>query len=225
VEAEKELPRKHLISVNVANGSKKVENPHEAWSLLNFHYCTPPSAVADNAHLPLPVGMNETGFKGVQGDYYRREAWEFMFSGGALYNNLDYSFTVGHEDGTFEVKEPTPGCGSPEFRRQIGLMKHFLESADFIRLKPVKGSSLADSGLNLFALEQTGKEYLLYSRQMPENVTLKVPSASYEVWMLNTITGAEKRLKAESKDGKLELQVPEVLRPEVAISLRHPENN
>lgn len=60
---------------------------------------------------------------------------------------------------------------------------------------------------------------------MPENVTLKVPSASYEVWMINTITGAEKRLNAESKDGKLELQVPEELRPEVAISLRHPENN
>ncbi len=226
VEAEKEMLRKHLISVNVANGSGKVENPHESWSLLNFHYCSPPSAVAENAHLPLPVGMNETGFKGVQGDYYRREAWEFMLSGGALYNNLDYSFTVGYEDGTFEVKDPTPGCGSPEFRRQIGLMKRFLESADFIRLKPVQGSSLsADSGLNLFALEQTGKEYLLYSRQMPVSVTLKVPSAPYEVWMLNTITGAEKRLKAESKDGKLELQVPEELRPEVAISLRHSENN
>ena len=25
---------------------------------------------------------------------YRRQAWNFVFSGGGLFNNLDYSFTV-----------------------------------------------------------------------------------------------------------------------------------
>lgn len=225
VETEKELPRKHLISVNVANGTAIVQNPHPAWSLLNFHYCSPPRAVADNAHLPLPIGMNETGFKGIGGDYYRREAWEFMLSGGALYNNLDYSFAVGWEDGTFEVKEPTPGCGSPEFRRQISLMKRFLESSDFIRLKPVAGKSLlAEGELNLFVLAENGKQYLLYSRQMPERLALRVPAGSYEVWVLNTITGAERRLKLTSKEGSLEIAVEGELRPETAISLQRSEN-
>ena len=33
---------------------------------------------------------------------YRTEAWDFVIAGGGLYNNLDYSFAAGHEDGTFE---------------------------------------------------------------------------------------------------------------------------
>ena len=31
------------------------------------------------------------------------EGWEFLLAGGGLYNNLDYSFTAGHEDGTFRL--------------------------------------------------------------------------------------------------------------------------
>src|SRR5207249_10702412 len=42
VAAEKELPHKHLISQNIANGSKKVERPHPAVSIFNFHYASPP---------------------------------------------------------------------------------------------------------------------------------------------------------------------------------------
>jgi hypothetical protein len=39
VEAESTLPQseRHLISVNVANGRKKVEAPHPAVSIFNFH--------------------------------------------------------------------------------------------------------------------------------------------------------------------------------------------
>src|SRR4029077_4981830 len=37
VEAEKALPHHHLISRNVANGSAKIENPHAAVSIFNFH--------------------------------------------------------------------------------------------------------------------------------------------------------------------------------------------
>ncbi len=30
---------------------------------------------------------------------YRTEGWDFLIAGGALYNNLDYSFTPQHPDG------------------------------------------------------------------------------------------------------------------------------
>ncbi|MBX9578668.1 MAG: cellulase family glycosylhydrolase, partial [Gemmataceae bacterium] len=42
VDAEKDFPHKHLISLNVANGRAKVEKPHPAVGLFNFHYCHPP---------------------------------------------------------------------------------------------------------------------------------------------------------------------------------------
>src|SRR5579884_2485443 len=37
-EAEKALPAKHLISQNIANGAKKVEDPIPQVSIFNFHY-------------------------------------------------------------------------------------------------------------------------------------------------------------------------------------------
>ena len=37
-------------------------------------------------------------------------------AGGALFNHLDYSFCVGHEDGSFAIKHPTPGGGGGSIR-------------------------------------------------------------------------------------------------------------
>lgn len=48
VATEKLLPKKHLISRNVANGSVKVDNPHPAISIFNFHYAAPPNTVPMN---------------------------------------------------------------------------------------------------------------------------------------------------------------------------------
>ena len=42
VETEKTLPNQHLISQNIANGSKKVTKPHPGVSIFNFHYASPP---------------------------------------------------------------------------------------------------------------------------------------------------------------------------------------
>ncbi len=64
VQAEKEFPHQHLISMNIANGRQKVENPHPRVSILNFHYCHPPDVVAMNYGLRRVIGENETGFRG-----------------------------------------------------------------------------------------------------------------------------------------------------------------
>src|SRR5437867_10456908 len=76
VGTEKTLPKKHLISWNVANDYAKVKDPHPAISIINFHYARP-AAVTDNYGLNKVLGLNETGFKGTGDDYYRRQAWEF----------------------------------------------------------------------------------------------------------------------------------------------------
>ncbi|NSW95811.1 MAG: cellulase family glycosylhydrolase, partial [Bacteroidales bacterium] len=97
---ESQLPLRHLISQNIQNGKLKVENPHPAVSIFNFHYAKPPVTVEMNFGLNKPIGDNETGFSGTEDVHYRTEGWDFMAAGGALYNNLDYSFTTDNEDGS-----------------------------------------------------------------------------------------------------------------------------
>ena len=52
------------------------------------------------------IGDDETGFDGTENKPYRREAWEFMLAGGALYNNLDYSFSVGMRTARARSRRP-----------------------------------------------------------------------------------------------------------------------
>ncbi|HVF86503.1 MAG TPA: PA14 domain-containing protein, partial [Pyrinomonadaceae bacterium] len=162
--AEKRFPHKHLISQNVANGAAKIERPHRAISVFNFHYATPPDAVTLNYGLNKPIGDNETGFRGTDDFQYRREAWDFIVAGGALYNNLDYSFAVGHEDGTFQYPKTQPGGGNPGFRNQLRILKEFINSFDFVRMKPddsvLKGELPAE--VSARALVRAGQAYAIY---------------------------------------------------------------
>lgn len=139
VETEKELPNKHLIAQNIANDTATIENPHPAISVFNFHYATPPEAVATNYGLNKVIGDDETGFRGTGDTAYRTEAWDFILAGGGLFNNLDYSFTAGHEDGTFEYPSTQPGGGNTGFRRQIKILSEFLHGFEFIYMKPDNG--------------------------------------------------------------------------------------
>ena len=102
-----------MISQNIANGKAKVQNPHPAVSIFNFHYASPPDTVALNYGLNKVIGDNETGFRGTNDLPYRIEAWNFILAGGGLFNHLDYSFTAGHEDGTFVYPAKQPGGGNP----------------------------------------------------------------------------------------------------------------
>src|SRR5205807_9838914 len=137
--------------------------PHPGISIFNFHYART-TAVSDNYELGKALGLNETGFKGTADEYYRVQAWEFMMAGGGLYNHLDYSFCVGHEDGSFPVKDPTPGGGSARLRRQLRFLAEFLQRLDFIRMKPacglVKGG--VPKGVGFQVLAEPGKQYAVY---------------------------------------------------------------
>jgi hypothetical protein len=156
----------HLISQNIANFKAKVENPHPSVSILNFHYATPPETVVLNYGLQRVVGENETGFRGTNDTQYRMEGWDFIVAGGGLFNNLDYSFTAGHEDGTFDYPERQPGGGSPALRRQYGFLKQIVQRLDFLHMHPDDDLVKANlpPGASVHALVKTGEAYLIYVR-------------------------------------------------------------
>ncbi len=212
VDAEKSLPHKHLISQNIANGKAKVENPHPAVSIFNFHYASPPETVAMNYGLNKVIGDNETGFKGTANTHYRMEGWEFILAGGGLYNNLDYSFTVGHEDGTFVYPDRQPGGGNATFRRQIKILKDFIHTFDFVRMKPdnsiIKSKSPAEARPH--ALVEPGRQYAVYvfgGKRV--ELALDVPAGEYRAEWLNPLTGnLDKRDAVNHPGGNLTLSSP-----------------
>jgi hypothetical protein len=211
-DTERLLRVRHLISQNVANGRKKVENPHPAIAIFNFHYASPPDTVAMNYGLNKVIGDNETGFKGTNDTHYRMEGWEFILAGGALYNNLDYSFVAGREDGTFVYPAKQPGGGNPAFRRQMKVLKDFIHRFDFIRMKP--DNSVIKSGVpekgRARVLVEPGKQYAIYVFGGAQaNLALDLPAGTWTVEWVNTLTGqADKREKVKHGGGSVTLASP-----------------
>jgi hypothetical protein len=189
---EKRLGVRHLIAQNIANGSRKIEDPNPLVSLFNFHYANPPSAVAENFGLRKAIGFDESGFRGIHDEPYRTEAWEFILAGGAVYDNLDYSYTVGHEDGSFVVPEGQPGGGGRSLQNQLHVLKEFIEGFDFLRMKPdaetLEGG--IPEGATARVLSEPGKAYAIYVKGGSRaDLKLRLPEGRYEADWLNPRTG------------------------------------
>lgn len=161
---ERRLPKRHLIAQNVANFRLALHDGDlvpEA-SIIHFHYAY--SEAADwNRGLKRAIGCDETGFAGKADPFYRRQAWNFMLSGGAIFNNLDYSFTVGHEDGT-DATNQAPGGGSAALRRQLKVLSEFLHGFDLAKLEPDSLLVARAPGVTVRALSQPGKAHALYAQ-------------------------------------------------------------
>jgi hypothetical protein len=225
VETEKEFPAKHLISMNIANGRAKVENPHPAVSIFNFHYCVPPDTVAMNYALGKVIGENETGFRGRADLLYRTEGWDFLLAGGALYNNLDYSFTAKHPDGTFR-DYASPGGGSVELRRQLAILRRFLYQYDFVRMRPDNSVlKRVTPQLTASGLVEPGQAYAIYlhvplpnqpkdlGQHLRDNikafVTLDLPAGRYAAEWISPTTGrVEKRETFDHRGPERQLPSP-----------------
>lgn len=226
-DAQKNHPNKKLIAQNIANKTAKVRDPHPAVSILNFHYAYPPVAVADNDALGRLIGENETGFRGTRDEVYRVEAWDFILAGGGLFNHLDYSFTAGHEDGTFAYPPSQPGGGGVEFRRQLRVLREFIDRFDFVRMKPA--DELVRAGrseeVSVRVLAEPGRQYAIYvhnsapprwkdksklnTGEFRANLELDAPAGSYRAEWIEPASG--KVLLAEAKahaGGALALNSP-----------------
>jgi hypothetical protein len=226
-ETEKNFQAMHLISQNIANGSARIQNPHPAVSVFNFHYASPPIAVAQNYDLNKVIGDNETGFRGTSDSTYRMEAWEFILAGGGLFNNLDYSFTANEEKGTFVYPSTQPGGGSPALRSQLSFLKDFIYDFDFLHMQPdstlITGSSRGKARANVLA--QSGKQYAIYIFGDPQvNLELKLPAGTYRVEWMNPLTGKnEKQELLQHSGGKATIIAPHY-KQDIALSIVNSNN-
>ena len=207
---EKTFSHQHLISQNIANGSLIITDPHPSVSIFNFHYAYPPIAVNQNYLLNKVIGDNETGFDGNADSTYRREGWSFIIAGGALFNNLDYSFTADHEDGTFHYPSTQPGGGSDTLRRQLSYLKKFINSFDFVKMKP--DSAVVrnfDRNTRVQLLAEQGRQYAIYIwGRGPFNLDLSIPEGSYNVTFINPATGKSTKAETAEADGTMRLITP-----------------
>jgi len=228
-DAQKNHPRLKLISQNIANKSAKVQNADPAISIFNFHYATPPETVAMNYSLNRVIGDNETGFRGTNNAPYLSEAWEFILAGGSLFNNLDYSFTVGHEDGTFIYPASQPGGGNPAFRKELRVLRDFISGFDFVKMHPDNGciSRRSPADLSVYALVETGKAYAVYVRRLkpvgtqsePASLTIEFPSGAYQAEWVETASGkVQGNENFEHQSGHRTLTAP-AFREDVALRI------
>jgi hypothetical protein len=196
VETERGLPKKHLISQNIANKSGAVMAAHPAVSVFNFHYAAP-DAVSANYGLNKVIGDNETGFKGTGDAPYRQEAWEFILAGGGLFNHLDYSFAAGFEDGTFSYPSTQPGGGNSSFRRQMKVLREFIHRFDLVRLRP-DASIVAEGlpeGVTARALVDPGRAVAIFLRGGGGSTVLRLnlPAGTWRAEWVDTKTGTVAR--------------------------------
>ena len=197
-DAEKDFDQKHLISNNVANNHRLVSKPRESVSIYNFHYAHPPKTIEANYHLNKVIGDNETGFDGIKDATYRREAWDFIMAGGAIFNHLDYSFTADNEDGSFVVGKGQPGGGSKALRNQLKILAEFMKSIDYINMKPVEEEKLRLTGDGNKSIRALGKEGLIAAyisrRDTTSNeigIEIDLSSGSYKITLIDTTSPVE----------------------------------
>jgi len=186
---ESSLPNHHLIAQNYSNFLASVRKLSSGIDIINFHYAYP-EAVTLNYGLGRAIAYDETGFLGREDDAYRRQAWNFMLSGGSIFDALDYSFSPGHEDGA-DLETNGPGGGSPTFRHQLRILSEFLKKFSILDLRPDATAVKHASGVVAHALSNPGHEYAIYlDGNGPTDLTLALPAGDYKLDWLNTKTGA-----------------------------------
>jgi hypothetical protein len=211
VETERGLPNKHLISQNIANKTATIEAPHSAVSVFNFHYASPPDAVAANYRLDKVIGDNETGFRGTADTPYRFEAWDFIIAGGGLFNHLDYSFAAGHEDGTFAYPATQPGGGNAGFRRQLKILRDFISRFDVVRMRPDNAvvANGAPPGGTVRALVEPGRAMAIFVRGSGTTALgVQLAEGRWTAEWIDTKSGASARTAIVPGGGVRQIEAP-----------------
>ena len=206
---EASLPNKHLIAQNYSNFRLPIRQLLPGVSIANFHYAYP-EAASWNYGLDKAISYDETGFMGRDDDMYLRQAWNFMLSGGSIFDALDYSFSPGHEDGS-DMEPNGPGGGSKALRRQLHVLSDFLQSLTLVDLHPDAQAVKHAGGTIARVLSNPGQEYAMYfDGDGPAKVTLDLPSGHYTGTWVNVRTGGiENSEDLQSAGKEIVLQSPE----------------
>ncbi|HEU0007662.1 MAG TPA: hypothetical protein VFS12_16875 [Terriglobia bacterium] len=202
VDAEAPLPAKHLIAQNLAQGSVKASDLNKHVSILNFHAASVDS-VKLNYGLNKVIANDETGGSDHSDRKYRTEGWNFILAGGGVYDHLDFSYTPDREDGmAVPLPKGMPGGGGPKLRKQLQILKEFVEGFDFIKMAPnesvikekqVRGAlagTRPEAKAMVSALAQLGRAYAIYvNGGIQAELVLDLPAGTYQIEWINTKTG------------------------------------
>jgi hypothetical protein len=187
---EASLPNKHLIAQNYCNFVLPVRQLIPGVSIVNFHYAYP-EAVTLNYSLNKALSYDETGFLGRDDEGYIRQAWNFMLSGGSVFNGLDYSFSPGHEDGT-DTAPNGPGGGSPELRRRLGILHQLLQTLPLVNMTPDTQTVKHAQGVYTRMLSSSTGQYAMYlDGNGPTELILSLPTGEYAFHWVDIHTGSQ----------------------------------
>jgi hypothetical protein len=197
---ESKLPNRHLIAQNCCNFVYPMKQTIDGVSVVNFHYAYPQAAVL-NYGLGKALSYDETGFLGREDEKYARQAWNFMLSGGGVFDHLDYSFSVGHEDGK-DLEANGPGGGSPELRRRLRILSEFLRGLPLLEMAPDFDTVRHAGGVVTHMLSSHTGQYAMYvDGDGPAEISLKLPPGDYSVQWVDVITGDKKDVGAFKHPG------------------------
>jgi hypothetical protein len=208
---EKGLEKKHLIAQNYVNYKAPIPQVADNISIINFHYNWPESVTWNYGYNKV-IGFDESGFAGSGDKVYRKQAWRFILSGGGLFNNLDYSFFSGYEDGSLENE--APGGGSTALRKQLKILSDFIHGFNLLALRPDYTSIKHSPGLIPYVLSDPGQEYAIFLQSVTRasEIDLKLPAGKYTVKHLNTITGTlekEETIQVGEETFRLTVSIPD----------------
>ncbi|MGA2136115.1 MAG: hypothetical protein ABSH50_27820 [Bryobacteraceae bacterium] len=217
---ESGLPQPHLIAQNYCNFRFPVRDLVPGVSIVNFHYAYP-EAVTANYGLRQAIAYDETGFLGHDDGAYRRQAWNFMLAGGSAFDALDYSFSVGHEDGS-DAEPNGPGGGSITFRRQLRILSDFLSQLPLEDLAPDTRVVQHAGGAVAHALSSPRGDYAVYFDGPGLAVALlDLPAGSYSYEWVNTETGKAEQKQVFAIDVRMTVPLkPPAYRDGIALRLR-----
>ncbi len=174
VETEKNLPKKHLISTDYSNEGVEMPKDHletyfENIAVFNHHYDAAAESVIKNYDRTDRVwSFNETGIMPTSSPEYRIQGWKYLMNGGALYNNLDFTYQVGDEDGhgttLFDGGHTRyMACTDHDVKYQMARLLEFWNQLDFVNMKPGEDCISFEYGhVETHGFYQEGQTYVVY---------------------------------------------------------------
>jgi hypothetical protein len=220
VNEEKKLPKKHLISVDYTNEGRKISKAeHDTYwkniSVFNHHYDKYAESVKLNYGINKVLSFNETGLMPVSSPQYRIQGYRYLLNGGGLYDHLDFSFQVGHEDGNGGTDFTCLGYNGSTDKKTKFEMKallDFMNSFDFIHTRPNENVIAVTFGdRDISVLENPGKEYAIY-----------VAGGSNTGMLLQLVAGKYKASWINPADNKLIKEEEIVTKPNGEIRVVEP---
>jgi hypothetical protein len=189
IETEKSMKNKHLHAENISNFEYTVNQAIRGVSILNFHYASS-HAVLLNHEVMNVKSLDETGFMPHISDLYIDQAWRFILAGGGVYNNLDYSFIVGNEDGTWSIPDGNPGWGGPAFRRQLSYLVMFMKKLPFYEMNFCDTLICSEKKIMQTGLMSKNGIYGIFLEDIEAKpLPVKIPPGDYIFEWLNIYTG------------------------------------